>query len=83
MIHVHYSYIVSSEMAVKKRKTATHGGARPGAGRPSLVKNPRSMRVNVEREDYEALQQIAEESDTTITELIRRAIRSFLRQRRR
>jgi hypothetical protein len=66
-----------------KRKKGQHGGARPGAGRPALVKNPHSLRVSVERDEYEALQKIAERSGKSVAEIVRDSIRSFLRRRKR
>lgn len=59
------------------------GGRRPGAGRKGFLKERRRAAVDLEREDFEALEQIAEREGTSVSAVIREAVRGFLLRRRR
>ena len=61
------------------RKTRDgRGGTRPGAGRPRLIENPERITVDFEQEDLEAIRDLAERRDTSVAEMIRRAVRQYL-----
>ena len=60
------------------------GGRRKGAGRPSVFKDPVNRWVRLERADAEAVEKLARDRGVSLSELIRRALRSYLgRQKRR
>ena len=62
----------------------TWGGRREGAGRPRVLKEPVDRWVRLEREDAEAAEELAKRRGISLSELIRRALRSYLgRQKRR
>ncbi len=65
-----------------KRKSG-RGGPRPGSGRPPILEEPVSYRVNLARSDHDALRDLAEETGVSAMELVRRAVRQFLRRRGR
>ena len=70
-----------------RKKRGGHGGVRPGAGRPRTIEDPVSYRVNIEREDFDALRKMADGTGTSATEIVREAIRKtlarYFRNRRR
>ena len=73
-------------MAAKRK--GGRGGPRPGSGRPPILEDPVSYRVNLERDDYDALRQMAEETSTSAMKIARNAIhqvltRYFQKRRRR
>jgi hypothetical protein len=63
-----------------KQKRGQHGGRRPGAGRPRELDDLVAMRVLVEREDRDALNDLAAEKGVSAMGLVRRAIRQLLRR---
>lgn len=67
-------------MASGRAKSGSHGGRRPGAGRPRELKDPVAIKVLVEREDRDALNALAAEKTVSAMELVRRAIRQLLRR---
>jgi hypothetical protein len=70
--------------AVARRKTkGTWGGARPGAGRKPLFKDPVRFTLDLEREDLDTLQAMADEAGVTLTEMLRRAVAAQIKRRRR
>ena len=64
----------------ESRKKSGHGGARPGAGRPKEMKDAVGYRLQIEREDLEALRALSRNRKLPVAELIRRAIRTLLRR---
>ena len=69
-------------MAKRKKKTG-HGGHRPGAGRPRLMRDSRPITVRIEADDYEALEEIAERRGEAIPSLFRSALDTFIKRHRR
>jgi hypothetical protein len=66
-------------VAVRKPR---HGGARRGAGRPRQVQDPVRLAIDHEREDAEALRELAEERGTSVAELVRAAVRVYVKRYR-
>jgi hypothetical protein len=62
---------------------SAHGGQREGAGRPRVVRDPVRLAIDHEREDAEALQELAEARSLSVAHLVREAVRSYLRRTRR
>jgi hypothetical protein len=69
-------------MTVQKSK-GKRGGKRPGAGRPSTLKDPVRFLVTFERAEIDALEAIARERDQSIASLVRSSVTAYLRRRRR
>ncbi len=69
-------------MTVRKSK-GKRGGKRPGAGRPSILKDPVRFILTFERTEIDALEEIAREQDQSIASLIRTAVTAYLRRRRK
>ena len=65
------------------RKPSGRGGFRPGAGRKRIVQNPERIAVDLEKPDLDALRALAEARETSVADLIRRAVTQFLRRARR
>jgi hypothetical protein len=61
-------------MAAKQR------GKRPGRRR--IVKEPVRLSVDYEREDFEALEAIATERQTSVASIVRQAAREFVKRER-
>jgi len=68
-----------SDVAARKSK---RGGARPGAGRPAILEERRSVTLHIEAAQRERLGQIAEARGVSVSDLIRQAIDAFLRRSR-
>ena len=69
---------------MSKGKKTTWGGRREGAGRPRVLKEPVDRWVRLEQEDAEAAEKLAKQRGISLSELIRRVLRSYLgRQKRR
>ena len=60
------------------RKLSGRGGARPGAGRKRIVQSPERIAVDLEKPDLDALRDLAEARETSVADLIRRAVSQFL-----
>ena len=69
-------------MAPRKQKTG-RGGARPGSGRPALLRDRVRFMVHLERTDLEALQELADEDEVSVGQIIRDILSRSLRRRRR
>jgi hypothetical protein len=67
---------------VAKKKASGRGGARPGAGRPAIMREPTPFTVTIDREDYDALAKIAEEQGVTLAALVRETLQRRARRRR-
>jgi hypothetical protein len=59
------------------------GGSRPGAGRKPTLKSPKSLTLDLEGADAEALAELASERGVSVAELVRRAVKNYLRRTRR
>ena len=59
------------------------GGARPGSGRPRVVRDPERMVVDFEKADLDVLREVAGRRGTSLTELIRRAVSQYARRARK
>ncbi len=70
-------------MAKRAKARGTWGGRREGAGRPSKLVEPIARWVQIERRDLEAAEQLAAERGISFAELVRRAVRTYLRRHRR
>ena len=69
---------------VTSRKTkGTLGGWRPGAGRKPTLEDPVSLTFDAERPQVEALREIARERQTSVADLLRKALDAFLKRQRR
>ena len=66
-----------------RRRRGSWGGSRPGAGRPQVVQDPVRLSIDHEREDAEALRQLAENRGTSVAELVRAAVRAYVKRHRR
>ncbi len=69
-------------MTVRTSK-GKRGGKRPGAGRPSIFKDPVRFIMSFERTEIDALEEIARERDQSIASLVRSAVTAYLRRRRK
>ena len=69
-------------MTVQKSK-GKRGGKRPGAGRPSTLKDPVRFLVTFERAEIDALEATAKKQDQSIASLVRSAVTAYLRRRRK
>lgn len=67
-------------MAAKK---GGRGGPRPGSGRPRILQDPVPYSLDLERADHDSLRDLAAETGISARELVRRALRQFLRRRGR
>ena len=74
--------VYNEDVAARKTK-GTWGGWRPGAGRKPVLKDAVSFTGDVERDDMDALEAIAEEKGISVAALVRQAIRVFLKRRRK
>ena len=67
----------------KRRLKMGWGGPRPGAGRKPFLQDPIKRWIFMEREEAEEAEQFAERSGISFAELIRRALRTYIRRDRR
>ena len=65
------------------KKGTGRGGFRPGAGRPRIVEDPERIAVDLERGDLDALRDLASDRETSVADLIRRAVSQYLKRARR
>ena len=68
------------EVAGRKRTKGTLGGWRPGAGRKGFLKERRRLSVDFDGTDFARLREIAEEREVSTAEIIRRAVKAYLRR---
>ena len=66
----------------KRKKSTSHGGRRPGSGRPRLMRDSKPITVRIEADDYDALEKISGRRGESIPSLIRSSIRAFLSRQR-
>ncbi len=67
-------------MATRQKKNRGPGGARPGAGRKRIVQDPERIAVDLEKPDLDALRALARDRETSVADLIRRAVTQLLRR---
>ena len=58
------------------------GGRRENAGRPSMFDDPVDRRVRLERSEAETAERYARSREISLSELLRRALRTYMRQKR-
>ena len=71
---------MSIEPMATRTKTPGPGGARPGAGRKRIVQDPERIAVDLEKPDLDALRSLALDRETSVADLIRRAVKQLLRR---
>ena len=64
------------------KKKATWGGRREGAGRPARLVEPVDRWVRMERTDAEAAEQLAAKRGISLSELMRRALRMYVKRQK-
>ena len=69
-------------MTARKQKSRV-GGARPGAGRPAELRDAKRLSFHIEESDLSALREEAAESERTVGEVLREAVKAHLGRRRR
>ncbi len=65
------------------QKRSTRGGWRPGAGRPAEFDDPVDRMFRVERRDAKEAEAVAARLGISVSELIRRALRTYLKKKAR
>ncbi len=68
---------------VMAQKKSTWGGRREGAGRPAVLKNPVDRWIRLEQEDAEAAGKLAAKRRISLSELMRRVLRGYLKRQKR
>ena len=76
------SRIELSYTKIMASKKATRGGYRPGSGRKPILKDPKSIKVSLDRATYDRLAEAAEERETSIGSLVREAVGAYFSKRR-
>ena len=69
-------------IAVAQRKKGQHGGRREGAGRPRELDDPVQRWLQFERTELKAAERYARERGLSFAELVRRALRTYMRSRK-
>ena len=69
-----------NQPVVARKRKSGWGGARPGAGRKRIVKEPERIAVDFEKPDLDALRALAESRGKSVADLIRRAVGQYLRR---
>ena len=59
------------------------GGRREGSGRPALFGDPVERRLLLERSEAEAAEDFARKRGISLSELIRRALRTYIKRQKR
>ena len=78
------SSIESYPVPVATRKASRGwGGRRPGAGRKPVLHDPVTVTTDVESTDFEVLEAIAQERNTTVASLVRAAVAAYVKRYRR
>ena len=62
-----------------RRRKAQHGGARRGAGRPREFEDKQQLIVVVQRAEAEAVWDLADAADETVSAYLRRLVQRHLR----
>ncbi len=74
------SWLGDNQPVVARERKSGWGGARPGAGRKRIVKEPERIAVDFEKPDLDALRALAESRGKSVADLIRRAVGQYLRR---
>jgi hypothetical protein len=69
------------EVVARKRK-GTWGGARPGAGRKPVLKDPVRITLDLEQDQLDALEAMATEAEVSVSAMVRRIVADRTRRRR-
>ena len=69
------------EVVARKTK-GTWGGRRQGADRKPVLKDPVRITLDLEREQLEALEEMAEEAELSVSAMVRRILADRIRRRR-
>ena len=72
-----------ADSVAAKKTSSGRGGARPGAGRPSVFKDRVRFMVHLERTDLEVLQDQADASGVSVGQVIRDILKRSVRRRGR
>ena len=70
-------------MAAKSRKKNGRGGYRKGAGRKPILRDPITLTVRIDGEDFDALGGLAEAEDVVLSEYVRRLLKRHIASKRR
>ena len=62
------------------KEKSRHGGRRGGAGRPAIFRDAVLFQLRLERADVEAFRRLAKRKGLAMQELMRRALRAYLRR---
>jgi hypothetical protein len=65
------------------KKKSTRGGSRPGAGRKPILRDRVGLTVHVDGEQYDQLAKMAEEKQQSLGSLVREAITTYLKRRKK
>ncbi len=68
-------------MAVKSRNG--RGGYREGAGRKPTLRDPITLTVRINGEDFDALEGLAEAEDVVLSDYVRRLLKRHIASKRR
>ena len=71
------------EIVAGRRTRGTWGGYRPGAGRKGFLRDKHRLTVDFDGEDFERLTEIAEEREASAAQVVRIAVRAYLKRLRR
>ena len=66
-----------------RSKKKGRGGARPGAGRKPVLEDPVSVTLDLERPHADGLRSLAAEEGVSLASLVRAAVETYLKRRRR
>ena len=69
-------------MAIEKKKPGP-GGARPGAGRKPILSDAVRVTFDLERDEADALRELAARKGTSVSSVVRDAVRAFLKRMKR
>ena len=65
-----------------RRTQGTWGGYRPGAGRKGFLRDKHRLTVDFDGDDFERLKEIADEREVSAAQIVRVAVRAYLKRLR-
>ena len=71
------------DLVAQQEKKPGRGGARPGAGRKRIVRDPERIAVDLEKSDLVALRALSKRRETSVADLVRRAVKQYLNRTRK